>query len=56
MNVQRLRFTKSLTRHFSSLITASRIAVMKQMLGLRLKALRYGLILHYGIIKQFRSR
>ena len=53
MDVRRLSFMNSLARHFSSLITVSRITVMKQMLRLRLKAMRYSLILHYGIIKQF---
>jgi hypothetical protein len=52
MDVRRLSSMNSLVRHFSSLIIVSRITVMKQMLRLRLKAMRYGLILHSGILRQ----
>ena len=43
-----LGLKNSLVRHLSSLITASRITVMKHVLRLHLKAMRYSLPLFYG--------
>ncbi len=48
MDVRVLGFKNSLARRFSSLITASRITIMKQMLQFHLKATKYGLNLRYG--------
>jgi hypothetical protein len=47
MGRQGLGLKNSLVRHLSSLITASRITVMKHVLRLQLKAMRYSLPLLY---------
>jgi hypothetical protein len=52
MDVQVLGFKNSLARHFSSIITVSRISLMKHMLRFQLKAMKYGLGIHYSIIKR----
>lgn len=44
-------FKNPLARHFSYLITVSRISLLKQMLRFRVKIMKYSLVLHYGIAK-----
>jgi hypothetical protein len=52
MDVPRMSRKNPLERHVSSLITFSRIILLKQMLRLHLKATKYSLILHYGISRR----
>ncbi len=52
MDVLRMSRRNPLERHVLSLITAFRITLLKQMLRLHLKAMKYSLILHYGISRR----
>jgi len=56
MDRQVLKFGDSFVRRFSSLIRISRISLMKLMLRLQLKAARYSLDLHRGIVKGVSGR
>ena len=51
MDALHLSFLNVLERHFSSFTKVSKITVMKWMLRLHLKAMKYSLILHYGITR-----
>jgi hypothetical protein len=48
MDVLRMSRRNPLEKHVSSLIAVSRITLLKQMLRLHLKAVKYGLNLRYG--------
>ncbi len=52
MSIQPLSLMNSLAKRFSSVVLASRIAMMTQMLRLELRAMKYGLLLQYGLIKK----
>jgi hypothetical protein len=52
MDAPYLSFMNMLAGHFSSLAKKVKIAVIKQMLRLRLKAMKYSLRFRYGRVKR----